>query len=233
MKQGYIKLFRQLQNCWIWDDDEPFDRRSAWIDILMSANHSDNKMLFDGSLINIGRGQFITSIRKLADRWQWSTTKVIHFLDILESDQMITRKSDSKKTLLTVVNYSIFQGNDAEEKTVKIQQNDAEVTLKKTNNNDKECTKNEKKIFIAPSVQEVADYCRERGNSIDAQYFVDYYTANGWKQGKGKAIKDWKACIRTWERNQKTDAPKEEPVDDNTQKRRDKYKELEDYYLNS
>lgn len=52
--------------------------------------------------------------------------------------------------------------------------------------------------FIPPSVEEVAAYCRERGNGIDPQEFVDHYTANGWVRGKTK-IKDWKACVRTWE----------------------------------
>ena len=53
--------------------------------------------------------------------------------------------------------------------------------------------------FAPPTVEEVKEYCIERGNGIDPQHFVDYYTANGWKQGAGKPIKDWKACVRTWE----------------------------------
>ena len=56
--------------------------------------------------------------------------------------------------------------------------------------------------FVPPTVDEVQAYCIERGNNIDAQRFVDYYTANGWVQGsKGKPIKNWQACIRTWEKN--------------------------------
>lgn len=55
--------------------------------------------------------------------------------------------------------------------------------------------------FVPPTVEEVADYCRERGNNIDANEFVDHYTANGWVQGKGKPVKDWRACVRTWERH--------------------------------
>ena len=57
-----------------------------------------------------------------------------------------------------------------------------------------------KKRFVIPSVEEVQEYCTERGNNIDAQHFVDYYSARGWMLGKNH-IKDWKACIRTWERN--------------------------------
>jgi len=54
--------------------------------------------------------------------------------------------------------------------------------------------------FTPPSVEEVADYCRERGNSVDPQTFVDFYESKGWMIGKNK-MKDWKSAVRTWERN--------------------------------
>ena len=54
--------------------------------------------------------------------------------------------------------------------------------------------------FVAPTVEEVKAYCTERGNVIDPERFVDYYEARGWMSGKNH-IKDWKACVRTWERN--------------------------------
>lgn len=57
------------------------------------------------------------------------------------------------------------------------------------------------KRFSPPTIEEVEAYCRERQNGIDARRFVDYYTANGWKVGKN-AMKDWKAAVRMWERNQ-------------------------------
>ena len=56
------------------------------------------------------------------------------------------------------------------------------------------------KRFIAPSPDEVRAYCSVRKNRVDADKFVDYYTANGWKVGKN-AMKDWKAAVRTWEKN--------------------------------
>jgi hypothetical protein len=54
--------------------------------------------------------------------------------------------------------------------------------------------------FVIPTVEDVQAFCDERGNNIDAQHFVDYYSARGWMLGKNH-IKDWKACVRTWERN--------------------------------
>ncbi len=55
-----------------------------------------------------------------------------------------------------------------------------------------------KKRFTPPTIEEVAQYCNERGNSVDAQRFVDFYDSNGWKVGKNP-MKDWKAAVRTWE----------------------------------
>lgn len=54
--------------------------------------------------------------------------------------------------------------------------------------------------FIPPTVEEVAAYCRERNNRVDASRFVDFYTTKGWMVGKNK-MKDWKSAVRTWERN--------------------------------
>ena len=70
-------------------------------------------------------------------------------------------------------------------------------------------TPEKKERFKAPSVEEVQAYCRERGNNIDAQHFVDYYSARGWMLGKNH-IKDWKACVRTWERNDSFKPQKQE-----------------------
>lgn len=57
------------------------------------------------------------------------------------------------------------------------------------------------KRFSEPTVEEVSAYCRERGNNIDPQRFVDYYTSNGWMVGRNK-MKDWKAAVRTWEKQE-------------------------------
>lgn len=74
------------------------------------------------------------------------------------------------------------------------------------NNNDNIVDKSTKKTkaasrFTSPSIEEVREYCLERGNNVSPEQFYDHYTANGWKQSGGVSIKDWKAAVRTWERN--------------------------------
>lgn len=56
--------------------------------------------------------------------------------------------------------------------------------------------------FTPPTLEEVAAYCRERGNKIDPRHFVNYYTSNGWMVGKNK-MKDWRAAVRNWETRDK------------------------------
>lgn len=58
--------------------------------------------------------------------------------------------------------------------------------------------------FTPPSVEEVRAYCLERKNGVNAQKLWDFYTSKDWMVGKNK-MKDWKACVRTWE------DPKEKP----------------------
>ena len=53
--------------------------------------------------------------------------------------------------------------------------------------------------FTPPTLEEVKSYCLERNNNVDAQRFIDFYESKGWMIGKSK-MKDWKACVRTWEK---------------------------------
>lgn len=59
-----------------------------------------------------------------------------------------------------------------------------------------------KERMARPTVEEVSAYCRERGNTVDAQHFVDFYQSKGWKVGT-QPMKDWRACVRTWEQREK------------------------------
>jgi hypothetical protein len=56
------------------------------------------------------------------------------------------------------------------------------------------------KKFRIPTVEEVAEYCRERGNQIDPESFVAFYSSNGWKLSNGNKMADWQAAVITWEK---------------------------------
>lgn len=75
-----------------------------------------------------------------------------------------------------------------------------EIEIEKEKELEKSKRESKSKRFTPPTLEEVQAYCAERNNSIDPQHFIDYYTSNGWLVGKNK-MKDWKAAVRTWERN--------------------------------
>ena len=77
-----------------------------------------------------------------------------------------------------------------------------ETDTEKESKTDKEVKP--KKRFVKPTLEEVQAYCKERNNKVDAQRWFDYYSSNGWKVGKNP-MKDWKACVRTWERSADND----------------------------
>ncbi len=65
--------------------------------------------------------------------------------------------------------------------------------------------KPKRKRFTPPSLEDVTAYCKKRQNEINPQDFLDHYQANGWKRGN-TPIKDWKACVRTWEARRRDDS---------------------------
>ena len=71
-----------------------------------------------------------------------------------------------------------------------------------------------RKRFSPPSAAEVREYCRERENAVDAESFVDFYAAKGWKVGNAP-MKDWKAAVRTWEKRDNRAAPRRGAFDAN------------------
>lgn len=76
-----------------------------------------------------------------------------------------------------------------------------EVPKKEEPKKVEEPPKRTRKVFVKPTLEEVQAYCKERKNSVDAQRFIDFYESKGWKVGTSP-MKDWKACVRTWEKRQ-------------------------------
>ena len=108
--RGWIKLYRQIQESAIWLDDEPFNRRDAWIDLLLMANHEDRTIIIKGKPIVIHEGQHWTSLGKLSDRWKWSRNKVKRYFALLEELDMAHISGTPNGTLITLVRYGFFQG---------------------------------------------------------------------------------------------------------------------------
>lgn len=205
MEKGWISLSRKIQDSFVWKD-KPFSKGQAWIDLLLSVNHEDNKFLLGNELIMCERGSMVTSVRKLTERWGWSNTKTVNFLNLLESDEMIVQKKDTKKTVISIVKYDDYQNSENTKKTVKRHESDTRATRERTNNNDNNdnnVNNNISSRFTPPTLEEVRAYCQERGNKVDCEKWFDFYESKGWYVGKNK-MKNWKAAVRTWEKEEKT-----------------------------
>ncbi len=174
---GWIKLHRQIQGHWLWLSEKPFDKRSAWIDILLMVNHEDKTVLLGNDLVEVKRGECLTSEPKLAERWGWSRTKVRNFLNLLEKDGMIENKKEGRKrTRLKVLNYNIYQGSQDSEKTSKKQVKNSERTsgeqgenINKNDKNDKEyiyiLTENEE-LFLN-TLSQIENYPLDREKDLE------------------------------------------------------------------
>ena len=103
---GWIKLHRKIRDNWIWEDPE---KLRAWLDILLMANREDKAVPFNGKIITIKKGQKLTSIYKLAERWGWSRHRVQRFLSLLKEDNMCTADGSTGGTIITVVNWDFYQ----------------------------------------------------------------------------------------------------------------------------
>ena len=98
---------------------------------------------------------------------------------------------------------------------------------------------NEKKRggFTPPTLEEVREYCKERGNQVDPETFVAYYESQNWKKSNGQKVVDWKGCVRTWEARDKAKPAREPPKKayqtSDRQRTKDEWAALEAQLLNN
>jgi DNA replication protein DnaD len=113
---GFIKLDRDMQKNFLWTS-EPFSKAQAWIDMIMYANFKKNRVLHRGEFIELKRGEFFTSDSFLAERWGWSRNKVRGFIQLLIDEHMISVKRYSRRTVINVLNYCIYQDTKEQQGT--------------------------------------------------------------------------------------------------------------------
>jgi len=137
MQQGWISLHRSLMEHWVYED-KPFCYFGAWVDLILRANHEPKKFVVGDHIAIIERGQLFTSYRSLAERWGWGVKKIKTFLSLLEQDEMITAERTKNGTLLTLVNYGVYQDSGNTKETQKKHVGNTEETPRKHKGNDKE-----------------------------------------------------------------------------------------------
>jgi len=200
---GWVKLYRQsLDNPIICKDSDHF---AVWNYLLLKATHTEIDVVFNGSKITLQKGQLITGRRVIAEKFNISESKVQRVLKSLKIEQQIEQQTTPRNRLISILNWDKYQDSEQQieqqvnnKRTTSEQQVNTNKNVKNVEN--EKNVKKEVKVFVTPTSQEVKDYCKERDNAVDSEKFVDFYSAKGWMIGKNK-VKDWKACVRTWEKN--------------------------------
>ena len=127
-----------------------------------------------------------------SERYTWPLIKSQIDRDKARYDEIVQKRSAAGKKSHSKSYQVISNDNTSYQEKEKEKEKEKE--------NKKENEKREVKRFAPPDLDAVRAYCQERGNAVDPIRFIDYYTANGWHVGKNP-MKDWKAAVRTWERN--------------------------------
>ena len=199
--QGWIKLHRQFVN-WEW-----FNKSEAvhlFLYLLLKANHKDGN--WQG--IEIKKGQFITSYGKISSDTNISLQTIRTLLKKFELTNEINTQPTNKYTIITICKYDTYQDEEIQTNTQLTNNQQTTNNQLTTNKNDK----NNKEIFTPPTFNDVLGYCMQRNNGVDVNKFIDFYESKGWMVGKNK-MKDWKACVRTWEKSS-LELPKQQKSND-------------------
>lgn len=198
MNNGWIKMHRKLIESSVFENPKLL---KTWIWCLCKASHTKHEVIVGKQIVLLKEGQFVFGRLKAAEALNMNDRTVYDYMKMLQNLKMISINSNNKFSIVTVEKWDFYQCSEDEHQHQSTIENTTNTTIKNhTNNNEEECLKNDKRIFVPPSVKEVKLYCLERNNNVDAESFVSFYASKGWFVGKNK-MKDWKAAVRTWERN--------------------------------
>jgi hypothetical protein len=119
---------------------EPFSRGQAWVDLLLLTSHSDHFIFVRGNKIDIKRGQICVSQETLSERWKWSRNKVVRFINSLEKLGQVKQQKSHIKSLITIVNFEIYQGSETTDETT--DETTGETTERQQKDNKRNTIKN-------------------------------------------------------------------------------------------
>lgn len=207
----WVKVYRRLTEHWLYKNPA---YTNIWLAILFGTNYRPSKAVIRGEVVEIGRGEMLTSTNRLAVISNTGRQQVRTFLRLAEADGMICLKSNQHVTIVKVMNYEGLQSlEQAGQPTHNQRVTNAQPTrnhiirskeVKKERIEEEDTRKNK------PSgAEELTAYFATLGMpSTEAQRFNDYYTANGWKVGRNP-MKDWKAAARNWRKGYEEKQTKE------------------------
>lgn len=206
--KNWIRLNRALLDSWVWNTGDPFTPGQAWVDLLLLAYYADDSYMYRGKYMQVKRGQIPYSMRFFAERWKWSRGKVSRFMNALEADGAVSIERATNGTLVTVENYTFWQGDRTENEPQTGHGRDTYGTQtghgRTQNKNIKNIRREEgKNIYTAPTLPEIREYVSTHALKVIPAAFFNYYEARGWRTPSGP-ITDWRAQLRFWDQNKRT-----------------------------
>ena len=139
-------------------------------------------------------GKCTASTQYFCKLYEVSRGSIQNWLKSLEDNNYINRSVTYKKGSKEILSRVIKLVNNP---SINICTDNTNINITNTNLTDS----NKKALFKKPTLDEVKNYCILRKNNIDANAFIDFYESKNFMIGKNK-MKDWKACVRTWESRQ-------------------------------
>ena len=131
MLHGWIMLHRKMLDNWVAQEPELL---AMWVRLLLDANHTDTKRMFNGCHIEIKRGQLIFGLNAFSIKSGISEAKVRRYISLLEKDGMISRLKTNKYSVISIVNFDSYQC-DNRQTTGESQANDIQSSGKQQHRN--------------------------------------------------------------------------------------------------
>ena len=209
IKGGYYIKSRCIQESAI--SIMPPCTREVWDWLLKEASHEPIEMYNH----KLERGQCLRSYSDIQEGLAWkigyikckySKGQIKVSLAALRRATMVDTRKNTHGLIITILNYDRYQNQNNYARHT--DRHNAMHTARHDYIYKQETINNNKDIktsrFAPPLLTDVVSYINERGSKVDPKKFFDYYETNGWVQGKArKPIKNWKACVRTWETEEK------------------------------
>lgn len=183
----------------------------------------DNVALRDGNLSLKARGLLVTML-SMPDNWKFSENGLCSIFrkdgqasvrsglkELEENGYLVRKRERDSFGRVTNVSWTIYDYPQLENPSMDNPNLDnlPQLNTKQLNTKERNTEREKRKRFSPPSVDEVREYCQQRGNAIDPEAFVAFYASKGWKVGS-QSMKSWKDAVITWEKRSAQNAPKEQ-----------------------
>ena len=177
---GWVSIHRKILDNPLLNRSRVYSNFEAWIWLLLKANHQDNKFLLGSEIVIVKTGELLTSQKKLCKQFRWGNSKLRNFLKVLQKDEMIEIKVDSKSTRISICNYDTYQNSQIDSKSIVNRKQIADKSLANTNNNVNNSNNVNKKI----------------SNDILCD-FESFWNKYGKKIDRGGCLSKWKSLSQS------------------------------------